>query len=47
MRDHPHEEDAKAPRPARRFKKRSNPSEASEAIPVRQDDDRDRHRHRI
>lgn len=44
MRDH-HDEDPKQPHPVWNLKKRSNPTEASEAVPVRKDNDRDRHRH--
>jgi hypothetical protein len=44
MRDHD-EEDPKKPQPVRVAKKRSNPSEASDAVPCRKDDQRDRHRH--
>jgi len=44
MRDYD-EEDPKKPRPVWTLKKRSNPSEAAEAVPVRKDDERDRHRH--
>ena len=45
MRDYHDDVDPKAPHPMGRLKKRSNPSEASEAIPIRKDDERDRHRH--
>jgi hypothetical protein len=44
MRDHD-EEDPKTPHPVWILKKRSNPSEAAEAIPIRKDDERDHHRH--
>jgi len=44
MRDYD-EEDPKKPRPVWPMKKRSNPSEAAEAIPVRKDGERDLHRH--
>jgi hypothetical protein len=44
MRDY-EEEDPKKPQPTRITKKRSNPSEASDAVPCRKDDHRDRHRH--
>ena len=40
-----HEEDPKAPHPVWGTKKRSNPAESSEAVPIRKDDDRDHHRH--
>ena len=39
------EDNPKKPRPIWSAKKRSNPGEASEAIPIRKDDQRDRHRH--
>ena len=42
------EEDPKNPRPITTQKKRTNPLEASEALPwshIRKDDERDRHRH--
>lgn len=42
MRDHD-DEDPKAPHPVWTLKKRSNPAEAREAMPIRKDDDRDRH----
>jgi hypothetical protein len=45
MRDYHDEADPKTPHPVWRFKKRSNPSEASEAIPIRKDHERDRHLH--
>jgi hypothetical protein len=44
MRDHD-EEDPKKPHPVWSLKKRANPAEASEAVPIRKDHDRDRHRH--
>jgi hypothetical protein len=44
MRDYD-EEDPKKPQPVRIAKTRSNPSEASEAVPCRKDDERDWHRH--
>jgi len=44
MRDYD-EEDPKNPHPLWIEKKRSNPAEASEAIPVRNDSGLDRHRH--
>jgi len=39
------EEDPKKPHPVWTVKKRSSPTEASDAVPVRKDGDRDRHRH--
>lgn len=39
------EEDPKKPQPVWVAKKRSNPAEASEAVPCRKDDERDHHRH--
>jgi hypothetical protein len=39
------EDDPKKPQPVWLVKKRSNPTEAAEAVPIRKDDDRDRHRH--
>ena len=45
MRDH--EQDPKAPHPVSIVKKRSNPAEATEAIPIRKDDERDHHRHMV
>lgn len=42
------EQDPKNPRPITTQKKRTNPMEASEALPwshIRKDDERDRHRH--
>jgi hypothetical protein len=44
MRDYD-EEDPKKPHPLSITKKRSNPAEASEAIPIRKDGERDHHRH--
>jgi hypothetical protein len=44
MRDYD-EEDPKKPQPVWLVKKRSNPSEASDAVPIRTDPDSDRHRH--
>jgi len=44
MRDHD-EEDPKKPHPLWAVKKRSIPAEAAEAVPVRNDNQRDRHRH--
>ena len=44
MRDHD-EDDPKRPHPVRITTKRSNSTEAAEAVPVRKDDERDRHRH--
>ena len=44
MRDYD-EEEPKKPQPVRTAKKRSNPSESSEAFLCRKDDERDRHRH--
>jgi hypothetical protein len=44
MRDY-HEEDPKRPHPVWITKKQSSPAEASEAVPIRKDNDRDRHRH--
>jgi hypothetical protein len=46
MRDHD-EEDPKASHLDSIIKKRSNPAEAAEAIPIRKGDDRDHHRHRV
>jgi hypothetical protein len=43
MRDYD-EQDPKKPHPLSAMKKRSNPAEAAEAIPVR-NNERDRHRH--
>lgn len=40
-----YQEDPKKPHPLWTAKKRSNPGEATEAVPIRKDDDRDRHRH--
>lgn len=45
MREHD-EEDPKAPH-LDSTKKRSNPAEAAEAIPIRKGDERDHHRHRV
>lgn len=44
MRDYD-EEDPKRPHPVWIPTKRSNQTEAAEAVPVRKDDERDRHRH--
>lgn len=44
MRDYD-EEDPKKPQPVRILKKGSNSTEASEAVPCRKDDERNRHRH--
>jgi hypothetical protein len=44
MRDY-HEEDPKKPHPLWSLKKRSNPAESTEAVPIRKDNDADRHRH--
>jgi len=44
MRDHD-PQDPKAPHPLSIVKKRSNPAEAAEAIPIHKDDERDQHRH--
>jgi hypothetical protein len=44
MRDHD-DEDPKTPHPVGILKKRANPAEAAEAIPIRKDDERDHHRH--
>ena len=44
MRDYD-EDDPKRPHPVWITTKRSNPTEAAEAVPVRKDDERDRHRH--
>lgn len=44
MRDY-YEEDPKKPHPVWSTKKRGNPGEASEAVPIRKDNDRDQHRH--
>jgi hypothetical protein len=44
MRDYD-EEDPKRPHPVCHLKKPSNPTEAAEAVPVRNDDERDGHRH--
>ncbi|HEX3478398.1 MAG TPA: hypothetical protein VHT91_25430 [Kofleriaceae bacterium] len=44
MRD-PDEDEPKTPHPVWIVKKRSNPAEASEAIPIRKDDEREHHRH--
>ena len=43
MRDYD-EEDPKKPHPVWSTKKRSKP-ESSDAVPIRKDDERDRHRH--
>lgn len=43
MRDY--EDEFKRPQPMWIAKKRSNPTEASEAVPVRNDDEHERHRH--
>jgi hypothetical protein len=50
MREYHDEEDPKIPHPVWILKKRSNPAEAAEAIPIRKipirkDDERDHHRH--
>jgi hypothetical protein len=45
MRDYYDEEDPKTPHPVWILKKHSNPAEATEAIPIRKDDEHDRHRH--
>ncbi|HEX8114130.1 MAG TPA: hypothetical protein VF516_40645 [Kofleriaceae bacterium] len=39
------EEDPKTPHPVSTVKKRSNPAETAEAVPIRKDDERDHHRH--
>lgn len=39
------EADPRTPHPVWLVKKRSNPAEAREAIPIRKDDDRDHDRH--
>ena len=44
MRDYD-EQDPKAPHPVSIMKKRSNPTEATEAVPIRKDAERDHHRH--
>jgi len=44
MRDY-HEEDPKKPHPLWSTKKRSNPTESAEAVPIRKDNERDHHRH--
>ena len=44
MRDHD-EEDPRRPHPVWILKKDPNPAEASEAIPICKDDERDHHRH--
>ena len=44
MRDYD-EEDPKKPQPVWPMKKRSNPAESADAVPIRKDDERDRHRH--
>jgi hypothetical protein len=44
MRDYD-EDDPKKPQPVGLMKKRSNPSESAEAVPIRKDNERDRHRH--
>lgn len=44
MRDY-EEEDPKKPHPLWIEKKRSNPAEALEAVPICKDDERDHHRH--
>jgi hypothetical protein len=44
MRDD-YDEESKTPHPVWILKKRSNPAEAAEAIPIHKDDERDRHRH--
>jgi hypothetical protein len=40
-----HEEDPKRPHPVWSTKKPSNPAESSEAVPIRNEDDSERHRH--
>jgi hypothetical protein len=44
MRDYD-EQDPKKPHPLWIEKKRTNPGEALEAVPIRKGDDRDHHRH--
>jgi len=39
------DEDPKKPQPVWSARKRSNSAEASEAVPCRKDNERDRHRH--